>query len=167
MSERYDSLTVCIATQTLIAHDADGAQRRYAISTAAAGTGQKNGSWQTPLGRHRVRVKIGAGAPPGAVFVRRRATGEIWTPELHALYPERDWILTRILWLTGREPGINRRGDVDTLRRFIYIHGAPDSVPMGEPGSHGCVRMRNDDIIELFERVEAGTPVDLVAEARA
>jgi lipoprotein-anchoring transpeptidase ErfK/SrfK len=110
-----------------------------------------------------VRARIGAGQPLGAVFVRRRPTGEVWTPELHAQYPGRDWILTRILWLSGCEPGRNRLGEVDTMRRYIYIHGAPDTAEMGKPGSIGCVRMRNRDIAELFERVAPYTPVDIRA----
>lgn len=97
------------------------------------------------------------------MFVGRRPTGELFSSELAARYPERDWILTRILWLCGREPGFNRLGAVDTMRRYIYIHGSPDHVPMGVPGSHGCIRMRNEDIVELFERVNAGTPVDILA----
>lgn len=127
--------------------------RRYAISTAKNGLGERNGSFCTPRGRHIVRAKIGAGQPLGAVFVRRRPTGEIWSPELHAKYPGRDWMLTRILWLSGREVGKNRLGDVDTMRRMIYIHGAAESAEMGKPGSHGCIRMRNADVAELFERV--------------
>ena len=141
--------------------DAGATLRRYAISTAAKGLGEKNGSFQTPTGRHLVRAKIGAGVPLRSVFVRRRPTGEVWTPELHAQYPGRDWILTRILWLSGCEPGRNRLHDVDTMRRYIYIHGSPDSAEMGKPGSHGCVRMRNDDIVELFERVPPYTEVEI------
>jgi lipoprotein-anchoring transpeptidase ErfK/SrfK len=135
--------------------------KRYAVSTAKNGLGEKNGSFCTPRGRHIVRAKIGAGQPLGAVFVRRRPTGEIWSPELHAKYPGRDWMLTRILWLSGCERGRNRLGDVDTMRRMIYIHGAPDSAAMGKPGSHGCVRMRNQDVVELFELIEPYTPVDI------
>ncbi len=141
--------------------DAGATLRRYAVSTAAKGLGEKNGSFQTPTGRHLVRAKIGAGVPLRSVFVRRRPTGEVWTPELHAQYPGRDWILTRILWLSGCEPGRNRLHDVDTMRRYIYIHGSPDSAEMGKPGSHGCVRMRNEDIVELFERVPAYTEVEI------
>jgi lipoprotein-anchoring transpeptidase ErfK/SrfK len=126
---------------------------RLAISSAKNGLGERNGSFCTPRGRHIVRAKIGAGQPLGAVFVRRRPTGEIWSPELHAKYPGRDWMLTRILWLSGCEVGKNRLGDVDTMRRMIYIHGAAESAEMGKPGSHGCIRMRNADIAELFERV--------------
>lgn len=133
----------------------------YSVSTSKRGPGELNGSLCTPRGRHVVRAKIGAGQPLGAVFVRRRPTGEVWTPELHAEYPGRDWILTRILWLSGCEPGRNRLGDVDTMRRYIYIHGSPDSAPMGTAGSIGCIRMRNRDIAELFELVPPYTAVDI------
>ncbi len=135
--------------------------RCYPVSTAKNGLGERNGSFCTPRGRHIVRAKIGAGQPLGAVFVRRRPTGEIWSPELHAKYPGRDWMLTRILWLSGCEPGKNRLGDVDTMRRMIYIHGAPDSADMGRPGSHGCIRMRNADVAELFDQVPPYTEVEI------
>jgi len=108
-----------------------------------------------------VRAKIGAGAALNTVFVGRRPTGEIWNPELAAACPGRDWILTRILWLSGREPGRNRLGEVDTMRRYIYIHGCPDDVRLGTPGSIGCVRMRNTDIVELFDLVPPYTPVQI------
>lgn len=143
--------------------DAGRVVRRYAVSTAKNGVGERNNSFCTPRGRHIVRAKIGAGQPPGAVFRGRRPTGEIWSPELHAQHPGRDWMLTRLLWLSGCEPGFNRLGAVDTMRRMIYIHGAPDSAPMGEPGSHGCIRMRNADVAELFELVPPYTPVEIRA----
>ena len=133
----------------------------YRISTAKNGLGEKNGSMCTPRGRHIVRAKIGAGQPLRAVFVRRRPTGEIWTPELHAKYPGRDWMLTRILWLSGCEPGFNRLGDVDTMRRVIYIHGTHDFAQMGEPGSHGCIRMKSDEVAELFDLVPPYTAVEI------
>ncbi len=155
---------ISISDQSLELLDKAGdLERRYAVSTAANGVGEANGSYCTPRGRHIIRAKIGAGQPENTVFVRRRPTGEIYTPELGARFPERDWILTRILWLSGCEPGFNRLGEVDTMRRFIYIHGSPDTVAMGAPGSHGCVRMRNADVMDLFERVVAGTPVEIVA----
>ena len=110
-----------------------------------------------------MRAKIGVGQPLNAVFVRRRPTGEIWSPALHARDPGRDWMLTRLLWLSGCEPGFNRLGDVDTMRRMIYIHGSADSAEMGVPGSHGCVRMRNPDVAELFDLVEPGDPVRIIA----
>ena len=135
--------------------------KTYAVSTSKFGLGEKNGSFCTPRGEHIVRAKIGAGQPPGAVFVRRRPTGEVWTPELHTRYPGRDWILTRILWLSGCERGRNRLGDVDTMRRYVYIHGTPDSSELGKPGSIGCIRMRNRDIVELFELAPPYTPVEI------
>ncbi len=133
----------------------------YSISSARNGSGQVSGSYCTPLGKHIVRAKIGAGLPENTVFVGRRPTGERYTPELLAQFPKRDWILTRILWLSGCEVGFNRLGNVDTMRRFIYIHGSPDSVQMGRPGSIGCIRMRNTDIVELFDRVAIGTTVNI------
>jgi L,D-transpeptidase YbiS len=153
-------IEISIPAQTLeLFDDAGDAIKRYSVSTAAKGAGEQNGSNCTPRGRHLIRAKVGAGATANTVFVRRRPTGEIWTPELAAQFPGRDWILTRILWLSGCEPGKNRLGCVDTMRRYIYIHGSPDTVPMGVPGSIGCVRMRNGDIIELFDLVNPYTPV--------
>ena len=134
---------------------------RYSVSTGLNGVGELNGSGCTPRGRHRVRLRIGAGCPVGTVFRARRPTGEVYGPELEAVCPNRDWILTRILWLTGCEPGRNRGGQVDTLRRFIYIHGCPDTAPMGIPLSHGCIRMRNADLVELFDLTPVGTPVEI------
>lgn len=156
------SIVIRIPDQTLELFDEQGALlRRYTVSTASKGTGEQRGSNCTPRGHHVIRAKIGAGMPSGTVFVGRRPTGEIHTPALAAAHPGRDWILTRILWLSGCEAGVNRLGDVDTMRRYIYIHGCPDSAPMGVPRSIGCVRMRNADIIELFDLVPAGTPVEI------
>ncbi len=156
-------VVVDVARQTLEWRDtATGRTRVFDVSTAANGTGQREGSGATPLGAHYVRARIGAGQPLRAVFVGRRPTGEVWSPALAARHPERDWILTRILWLCGRQPGVNRGGQVDSMRRYIYIHGTPDSEPMGVPASHGCVRMRNDDVVWLFDRCPAGTPVDIL-----
>lgn len=130
-----------------------------AVSTAVNGPGEENGSGCTPRGWHLVRAKIGADCPENTVFRARRPTGEIYSPDLRQSNPGRDWILSRILWLSGLEPGRNRLGNVDTMRRYIYIHGTPDEEPMGVPQSHGCVRMRNRDIIKLFDFVEIGTRV--------
>ena len=117
-------IVIDISGQSLILFDDDGSTlRRYLVSTSKHGVGEKNGSFRTPRGLHVVRAKVGAGQPDNTVFVRRRPTGERWTLELHARYPGRDWMLTRILWLSGCEPGFNRLGDVDTMRRYIYIHG--------------------------------------------
>lgn len=131
----------------------------YLVSTALNGPGERDSTGCTPRGEHYIRAKIGAGQPSCTVYRGRRPTGEIHTPELAQQNPGRDWILSRILWLCGREPGRNRGPGVDTFRRFIYIHGTPDTEPMGVPMSHGCVRMRNADVIDLFERVSAGTSV--------
>ena len=152
-------IDIDIGKQTLRLFDGETLLREYAVSTAANGVGQQEGSGCTPLGRHRIRARIGTGQPSGAVFVGRRPTGEIWSPQLAAEHPQRDWILSRILWLSGEQPGFNRLGNVDSMRRFIYIHGAPDSEPMGIPCSHGCVRMRNADVLELFDLVPVGCPV--------
>jgi hypothetical protein len=157
-------LNISIGRQKLDLVDDDGTVlRRYCVSTAANGPGELSGSYCTPRGRHRIRARIGAGLPRGAVLVARRPSGEIHSPDLAAAHPDRDWILTRILWLCGCEPGRNRFGEVDTMRRYIYIHGTPESTELGRPGSHGCIRMGNDDIVELFDLVEAGMPV-LISE---
>lgn len=153
-------VVVNIGRQMLAAEDGCGwVWLRCAVSTAARGAGEENGSWMTPRGLHVVRAKIGARAPVGAVFRGRRATGEIYSPALARAAPRRDWILTRILWLSGCEVGKNRRGSVDTMRRYIYLHGTPDETRLGVPGSIGCVRMANDDVVRLFEGVAVGTPV--------
>jgi L,D-transpeptidase YbiS len=154
-------IQIDIPSQQMKVYEGAKLLKTYSVSTARKGVGEKNGSLCTPRGRHIVRAKIGAGKPKGTVFVRRRPTGEVWTPELHAQYPGRDWILTRILWLSGKEPGRNRLGDVDTMRRYIYIHGSPDSAEMGKPGSIGCVRMRNADIVELFDLVPPYSEVEI------
>jgi hypothetical protein len=133
--------------------------KAYPVSTAKNGPGQLKGSFCTPTGWHRIRAKIGGAAPLHAVFVGRRLTGEIYTPQLAAEQPQRDWILTRILWLGGLEPGVNRYGDVDSTWRYIYIHGSPDELIQGKPESHGCIRMLNADVAELFDRVTAGCRV--------
>jgi predicted GNAT family N-acyltransferase len=156
-------IRISIPAQTLELRDDEGRLLRcYSISTAKNGAGEQQGSYRTPRGRHIIRAKIGAGLPENTVFVRRRPTGETWTPGFAADNPGRDWILTRILWLSGKESGANRGGQVDTMRRYIYLHGSPDTVPMGTPGSIGCVRMRNRDIVELFDLVPPYTPVDIV-----
>ncbi len=154
-------IEIDIGKQQLILRDGKKVLKTYSVSTAKNGPGEKNGSFCTPRGRHIVRAKIGAGQPLNAVFVRRRPTGEIWSPELHAKYPGRDWMLTRILWLSGKEPGKNRLGDVDTMRRYIYLHGTHELAEMGKPGSIGCVRMRNADILELFDLVPPYIEVDI------
>lgn len=153
------TLRVSIAEQTLFLLEDGREVARWPVSTALKGAGELSGSLQTPRGAHIIRARIGAGAPAGAVFRGRRPTGEVWSPELAEAHPGRDWILSRILWLSGKEPGRNRLGNCDSMRRYIYIHGTPDNEPMGEPRSHGCIRMRNDDVIALFDEVPVYTPV--------
>lgn len=156
-------LLVGVASQQLWLCDGHVVIAQYPISTAANGLGEREGSEQTPRGWHVVRARIGANAPLASVFRGRRPTGEICSPELQAQFPKRDWILTRILWLSGSELGFNRGknalGCVDSMRRYIYVHGTPESEPMGIPRSHGCIRMRNTDIVSLFDEVPAYAPV--------
>ncbi len=159
------SIRIFLSAQTLELCDDSGALiRRYSVSTARNGAGERNGSNQTPRGPHIIRAKIGQGAPCNTVFKGRRPTGEVFSPALAEQFPDRDWMLTRILWLSGCERGFNRLGDVDTMRRYIYIHGSPDSAPMGVAGSIGCIRMRNDDIVELFDLVPPYTAVEIIEE---
>ena len=154
-------ISISVSQQRLSLREDDRLIMDVAVSTAANGVGENMGSECTPLGLHRIRAKIGAGCELNTVFQGRRSTGEIYDAGLAQRYPERDWILTRILWLCGMEPGKNRLGNVDTMRRFIYIHGTPDNVVLGQPGSHGCIRMRNSDIVRLFDLVDVGTRVDI------
>ncbi len=156
-------IVVTLAGQRLRLFEKGALRMDVAVSTARKGPGERIGSHCTPRGLHRIRAKIGEGCPPGTVFVGRRPTGEIYSPELGRRHPGRDWILSRILWLSGMEVGRNRLGDVDTMRRFIYIHGCPDEEPMGIPCSHGCIRMRNADVIALFDSVPVGTRVTIEA----
>ena len=155
-------IKISIARQQLTVFDKQAQPvRKYLISSAKKGVGQVYGSLCTPLGMHIIRARIGEHQPVNTVFVRRRPTGEIYTPELAARFPGRDWILTRILWLSGCEPGFNRLGKVDTMRRYIYIHGSPDSVEMGKPGSIGCIRMHNRDLLDLFAMVFVRMKVEI------
>ena len=142
--------------------DAGTLLKTYAVSTSKNGAGEQCDSDCTLRGKHIIRAKIGAGLPLNAVFVGRRPTGEVYTSELGERYPERDWILSRILWLSGCQSGFNRLREVDTMRRFVYIHGTSDEERIGEPVSHGCIRMRNRDVVELFDAVTPGTPVEIV-----
>lgn len=152
-------LRVNIQNQTLEMLNGDNVIKKYSVSTGANGAGEENGSGKTPRGWHVIRAKIGEGAAPNTVFVGRRPTGEIYEPGMREQFPNRDWILTRIMWLSGLEPGKNRFGNVDTMRRYVYIHGTPDEVEMGKPGSKGCIRMRNADLIELFDVVTPGVKI--------
>jgi len=158
-------LKIDINQQSLLVYknsDLNSLIKQYSISTAKNGAGEQLGSGQTPRGWHIIRAKIGKECLINTVFIGRRPTGEIFTPALQKLFPERDWILTRIFWLSGLELGKNRLGTVDTMRRYIYLHGTPDGTPMGIPNSKGCIRMRNQDIIELFDMVPVGSQVLIV-----
>jgi len=156
-------LEIDLNRQTLSVLRPDGPVKRYLISSAANGPGEQNGSGCTPRGQHIIRAKIGNGLDINTVFVARRPTGEVYRRGMKASQPERDWILTRILWLSGIEPGVNRLGNVDTMRRYIYIHGAAEEVEMGKPGSKGCIRMQNLDLLALFDLVDVGTKVNIHA----
>jgi len=160
MAERR--VRVHLGAQQLELWEGDLLLARYRVSTSSRGPGEVHGSEQTPRGLHVVCEKIGDGCAPGTVFVGREPTGELCSAEVVQREPGRDWILTRILWLQGLEPGRNRGEGVDSRGRFIYIHGTPEEERIGEPASHGCIRMRNDDVVELFDRVEVGTPVEIL-----
>jgi len=155
-------IEVSIADQSLWVRDRSGQViRHFQVSTAKNGPGQLQDSGCTPLGQHYIRAHIGADLPTGAVLVGRRWTGEIYNQALSEQYPDRDWILSRILWLCGCQLGHNRGGSCDSMRRYIYIHGTPDTEPMGQPLSAGCIRMRNEDVIELFDMAPKYTPVTI------
>ena len=153
------SIIVSIEEQRLVLLEDLNIVFDVSIATARNGPGELSGSECTPRGRHYIRAKIGADCPLNSVFVARRPTGEIYSEQLRASHPGRDWILTRIMWLCGLERGKNRGGNVDTMRRYVYIHGCPDEDAMGIPSSHGCIKMRNNEVIELFNRVAVATPV--------
>lgn len=153
------TIRVFVGEQRLELYNDDDLLLATSISTAKKGVGEINGSEKTPRGWHTIRAKIGNNLPLNTVFVGRRPTGEIYSPGLRTQHPQRDWILTRILWMSGLEPGFNRLGNVDTMRRYIYIHGCPDDDVLGVPGSHGCIKMRNTEIVRLFNLIDVGTRV--------
>lgn len=158
---QHRKINISLSEQRLQLREGEQVLMDVAISTAKNGPGEQVNSECTPRGWHQVRAMIGAGAEANTVFVGRRPTGEVYSPDLRTQFPERDWILTRILWLSGLEPGKNRLGSVDTMRRYVYIHGCPDEDSLGESSSHGCVKMRNSDVIRLFELVVPGTRVQI------
>lgn len=159
MNKQLHQLLIDVPTQQLFYLLNGKCFKIYPISTAKNGVGERRGSEKTPRGWHIIRAKIGQACPINTIFVGRRPLEEIYLPQLEAKYPNRDWILTRILWLSGLEHGKNRLGECDTMRRYIYIHGCPDSKPMRVPLSHGCIRMHNQDIIELFDLIPSGAKV--------
>ena len=146
-------ITINIANQTLIFQN-----KSYAISSAANGVGEQEDSFCTPLGKFKIAEKIGQELESNSVLKGRMFTSEIYTVELAQQYPDRDWILTRILWLDGTE-----KHNANTKSRYIYLHGSPNETPMGIPGSKGCIRMRNKDIIELFDLVQIDEEVAIIA----
>jgi L,D-transpeptidase YbiS len=158
---RAERIEIHLDSQQLLVIARDGSVTRYSVSSAKNGPGERMDSERTPRGKHQVSEKFGAQCALNTVFVGRRPTGEIYAAGLAQMHPGRDWILTRILWLSGLEAGRNAGGQCDTKARYIYIHGSPDSVPMGAPGSRGCIRMRNCDVVDVFRRVDVGTPVDI------
>lgn len=160
-----DLILVSLASQRLIGLSGGVSVCDFPVSTALKGAGEQDGSGCTPRGVHRVRARIGEGQPLASVYIGRRPTGEIWSPELARQYPQRDWILTRILWLCGEESGFNRGGRQDSQRRYIYLHGTPDDQPMGVALSHGCVRLRNSDMLALFDRTPVGCRVEIHEQA--
>lgn len=157
LTQRY--IHISVAEQRLQLIDNNAVLFDVSIATAKNGVGEQSGSECTPRGWHKIRAKIGAGCAKNSVFIGRRPTGEIYSENLQKEHPGRDWILTRIMWLSGLEVGFNRSGKQDTMRRYVYIHGCPDNNPMGIPSSHGCIRMRNSQVIELFQLIEVGIPV--------
>ncbi|QIB52452.1 MULTISPECIES: L,D-transpeptidase [Pseudomonas] len=158
---QLDLIHISLSSQQLTGYASGQLLCTFPVSTAVNGAGERDGSGCTPRGLHRVRARIGGAEPQGTVFIGRRPTGEIWTPELARQHPQRDWILSRILWLCGEQPGFNRGGTCDSQRRYIYLHGTGDDQPMGVPLSHGCVRLRNSDIIELFDMTPVGCKVQI------
>lgn len=158
---QIDTLNISVSQQRMTAYAGEELIKTYSISTAKAGVGEQKNSGCTPRGKHRIRAKIGGDLPLGAVLQGRRWTHEIWSPELQAEFPDRDWILTRILWLSGCELGKNRLGNVDTFARYIYIHGTPDTEQLGQAVSHGCIRMDNQELAELFNQVSTKTLVHI------
>lgn len=154
-------LDIRISTQRLLVLKDGNLEKCYSVSTSALGAGETFGSFKTPRGLHEVRARIGDKLPVNSVFESRRPTGGIYSPEMAAQFPDRDWILSRILWLSGLEPGKNRMGNCDSMRRYIYIHGTNDEDSIGKPASRGCIRMKNHDIIDLFDWVLPGTRVKI------
>jgi len=162
MNSNNKLIVVNIAEQSLSLFNNQQLIMEFSVATALKGAGERRGSEQTPRGWHQIRARIGEHNPINTVFIGRRPTGEIYSPQLRSIYPHRDWILTRILWLSGLEKGRNRFGEVDTMARYIYIHGCPDDEPVGIPNSHGCIRMRNQELIKFFDNVSVGTKINII-----
>lgn len=147
--------------QSLSCFEQDKLVYSYSISTGKNGLGEQEGSECTPRGWHQIHQVIGQDHQENSVFVGRQWTGEIYSEELGRVFPNRDWILTRIVQLDGLQPGLNKGGSVDSLSRYIYIHGTPDTTELGKPGSRGCIRMRNSDIIQLCNWIESSAKIHI------
>jgi lipoprotein-anchoring transpeptidase ErfK/SrfK len=161
---RSKVLLVKIDAQALYLLDNGRIEKSWSVSTSKFGVGNQSGSYKTPAGVHRVAEKVGADCRLREIIRARIPTGEIVPPgdASSAAPASRDMITTRVLWLQGLQPGINRGGNVDSYRRYIYIHGTPEERLLGVPSSIGCVRMGNEDVIEVFDSVEVGTLVNIV-----
>ena len=155
-------IVVSIPAQKLELKDGDTTASSYSVSTSRNGPGEQKDSYCTPRGLHYVRAKIGEGLPTGSILKGRRPTGEIFSAQGKDLDPDRDWVTSRILWLSGKEVGRNRLGSVDSMQRYIYIHGSPHVDKLGTSASAGCVRMSDRDVIELFDMVDAGIEVEIL-----
>jgi len=150
-------INIHISSQTLELIIDKRLYKIYQISSAKNGLGEKENSYCTPRGRHRISKKIGDGLAENSVLVGREFTGEIFNESLFEQYPDRDWILTRILWLEGLEEHNNNSKD-----RYIYIHGTPDSTELGKTGSKGCIRVKNKDMVEIFNLSHEGDEVNII-----
>lgn len=155
-------LVVSLAEQCMYVIKGDSVFKEYHISGAALGAGNKSGSNQTPLGLHRIKERYGDEVPVGGILKSRQYTGEVATIYTDSVDVEEDYVTTRIMWLEGLEAGINRGGNVDSYNRYIYIHGTPEEGLIGQPASHGCIRMYNKEVIELFEASAVGDLVLIV-----
>ena len=154
---------ISIGHQQLALYTHECLVQSWPVSTARNGTGNQNNSFKTPAGVHRISEMIGDGVEPGTVFKGRVATGQRTNPDTRSSATDEDLITSRILWLEGMEPGINQGGEVDSHERYIYIHGTADEARIGQPVSHGCIRMTNADVVALFDQVKPGTLVVIQA----
>ena len=156
------SVKVVVSEQALYLYKGGEIVKTYPVSTSKYGTGNRLGSGKTPLGTHKVERKIGAEAPLYTIFRNRVNTKQLVAPNFSPRPSGKDFVTTRILWLRGLEPGVNKGGRIDSFRRCIYIHGTPDEGLIGSPASHGCIRMKNKDVAELFDAVPVGALVEIL-----
>ena len=154
-------LIVEVTQQKLYVVKEEKVIRTYPISTSKYGIGNEDGSNKTPVGTHRIYEKVGEGVKIGTIFKARISTGRIANISHDSTDVEQDFIITRIMCLEGLEPGVNKGKGIDSCDRRIYIHGTPEEGLIGTPASHGCIRMKNDDVVELFDLVKIGTLVEI------